>query len=91
MSPKARPMPSLTTLPGSRNVTASTTATTRRTPPCRERRKLAGASGTWRCRVPLRMRSIGSMSRAMKRMTVGTDSVSVPCTGVEDQKPVLGT
>jgi hypothetical protein len=37
------------------------------------------------------MRSIGSMSRAMKRIRVGTERVRVPCTGVEDQNPVLGT
>ena len=90
MSPKASPMPSLMTLPGSMNPTATTTATTRRTPPCSERTKLAGASGTCRNGVPPRMRSIGSVSRAMKRMTVGTDRVSVPCTGVEAQNPVLG-
>ena len=84
-------MPSFTTLPGPMKVTARTTATTRSTPPCSERTKLAGASGTWRCGVPLRMRSIGSMSRAMKRITVGTERVRVPCTGVEDQNPVLGT
>ena len=59
-SPKARPMPSLMMLPGPMNETATQTAATRRTPPWRERTKLAGASGAWRWGVPLRIRCAGS-------------------------------
>ena len=71
------------------NDTATHTAATRRTPPCRERTNPAGARGAWRWGVPLRMRCIGSTRRTMKRMIEGTDWVS-PWIGVEAQIPVLG-
>jgi len=72
------------------NETATQAPATRRTPPCRERTKLAGASGAWRCGAPLRIRCIGSTSRTMNRMTEGTERVSRPWMGVDAQIPLLG-
>ena len=90
--PNERPIPSLMTLPGSMNETATMTAATSRIAPWNERRKLAGASGARRWTVPARRRCAGRARMKTKRRIEGTDRVSTPWTGVDDQKaPLLGT
>jgi len=57
---------------------------------CRERTKLAGASGAWRRGAPRRIRCMGSTGRAMNRMTEGTERVSRPWKGADAQILLLG-